>query len=690
MSMFGSMWLGEEKVMTTVAEHASRREKALGARDARDARDAGDARRNQEALIQGRKALLVAVGAIAGIAMHLLLRFAIGATPLVHDLPLFVVLGVGGTALVIELVGRLVRREFGSDLLAGISIVTAVFLGEYLAGALVVLMLSGGQALEQYAVRRASSALDALARRMPSVAHRKHGERGERVEDVPIDDIVVGDMLLIYPHETCPVDGEVVAGSGTMDESYLTGEWLQVPKARGSAVLSGATNGEEALSVRASHLAADSRYAKIMQVMRDSEQDRPRLRRLGDQLGAIYTPVALVAAAIAWGVSGEAERFLAVLVVATPCPLLIAIPVAIIGAISVSAKRTIVVKNPAALEHANSCQTVIFDKTGTLTYGEPKLDEQICSPDFDRRRVLEWVASLERYSKHPLARAIVAAAEQEGIAVQQASEIREPPGQGLRGIIAEHEVQVTSRGKLAAHLVSGADALPSPPGSGPECVIAIDGQYAAVYRFHDEPRADSAAFVSDLANEHGVQQTLIVSGDREGAVRHLASEVGIDHILAEQSPEQKLAAVRQETQNGKTLYIGDGINDAPALTAATVGVAMGQHSEVTSEAADVVVMENSLTKVDEFLHISRRMRRVALQSAVGGMVLSLVGMALAGAGYLPPVFGALTQELIDVLAVANALRAAFLPARMTSCLAVTRQSALGHPRSGAKAGCDAA
>ena len=600
---------------------------------------------------------LIAVLAIAGILLHLLLRFGFHASTTTARAPLLAVLALGGIPLVYELLRKLLRREFGSDLLAGISIVTSVLLGEYLAGAIVVLMLSGGEALENYALKSASSVLGALAKRIPSVAHRK---RDSEITDVALDQIAVGDALVIYPHEISPVDGVVLEGHGVMDESYLTGEPFQITKTTGSAVISGAINGEAALTIRATKRARDSRYAKIMEVMRESEEKRPQLRRLGDQLGAIYTPVAVAVAIGAWAVSGEAIRFLAVLVIATPCPLLIAIPVAIIGSISLCARRAIIVKSPVVLEQIAECRTAIFDKTGTLTYGEPKLTEQLIAPDLVRKEVLTFVASLERYSKHPLSGAILAAAEKEALQLLEVTEVIEPPGQGLRGVVSGHQLEITSRKKLVAQNIAGADQLP-PPAGGLECVVAIDNRYAATFRFRDAPRADSRSFVRHLGPEHQFERVMILSGDRDSEVRYLAEQVGITEVYAQKNPEEKLAIVRQETAVAKTLYVGDGINDAPAMMAATVGMAMGQNSDVTTEAAGVVVLDNSLKKVDEFMHISRRMRSIALQSAVGGMILSIGGMAFAAMGYLTPVEGALAQEVIDVLAVLNALRAAFPP-----------------------------
>jgi heavy metal translocating P-type ATPase len=610
-------------------------------------------------------------GVIAGLAagaigLSLVIRFALGLDVLLNgvrlcDWPLIAALALGGAPLVLGLAIKLVRREFSSDLLAGISIVTSVLLGEYLAGTFVVLMLSGGQTLESYALRSASSVLEALAKRMPSLAHR---QQGAEIADVALADVAVGDTLVVFPHESCPVDGTVLVGHGVMDESYLTGEPYRMSKAPGSAVLSGSINGETALTIRAEKRACDSRYAKIMQVMRESEQQRPRLRRLGDQLGAFYTPVAVALALIAWAASGEPTRFLAVLVVATPCPLIIAIPVAIIGSISLSARRGIIIKDPAVLEKIDTCRIAIFDKTGTLTYGQPRLTEVVVAQGFERSEVLNLVASVERYSKHPLAGAILDAARQSNPTFQVAVEISERPGAGLRGTVGNRTVQITSRKKILAQHPELAAELP-PSQGGLECAILIDGQYAATFRFRDEPRADGASFIQHLMPSHGFERVLLVSGDRESEVAYLAKEVGIREIYASQTPEQKLDLVRKETQRANTLFMGDGINDAPALTAATVGIAFGQNSDIAAEAAGAVIMDTSLVRVDELLHVSRRVRAIALQSAIGGIALSLLGMLVAAAGYLPPVAGAIVQEVIDVLAVLNALRMAVPPGKLS-------------------------
>jgi len=587
---------------------------------------------------------------LLAIALHLALRYGLHLPERASLLPLFAALVIGGAPLVYELAGKLIKREFGSDLLAGVSILTAVLLGQFLVAAIVVLMLSGGAALEFYATAKASSVLDALARRMPSVAH-KHD--GSALKDVKLEEIRVGDVLTVLPHEICPVDGEVLEGHGVMDEAYLTGEPYEISKTPGSQVISGAINGEQALTIRAEKLAVDSRYARIMQVMHATEQQKPRLRRLGDQLGAWYTPLALGVAGAAGILAGDAHRFLSVVVIATPCPLLLAIPTAIIGAISLSARRAIIIKNPAILEQIDSCRTLIFDKTGTLTYGRPTLTEVICAPGFREAEVMRLAGSLEQYSKHPLASAILAGAKRAEVALLPVAQVSERPGEGLRGTIASRTVQITGRNKITA------GQFPLPPlASGLECLVFIDGKYAAAMRFHDAPRRDSRMFIEHLRPRHGVAKVMLVSGDRESEVKYLAETVGITEVHAGKSPEEKVEIVKQEVKREKTLFVGDGINDAPALLAATVGVAFGTASDITAEAADAVVLELALGKIDELMHISRRMRGIALQSALGGMAASIVGMIFAAAGYLPPIGGAIGQELIDLFAVLNAVRVA--------------------------------
>ncbi len=591
---------------------------------------------------------------LLAIAVHLYLRLGTEVSHQATLVPLYAALVIGGAPLVVELGKKLIRREFGSDLLAGISILTACLLGQFLVAAIVVLMLSGGAALESNATARASSVLDALARRVPSNAHRREGAA---LREVGLQEIRIGDILVVFPHDICPVDGVVLEGQGIMDEAYLTGEPYEISKTPGSQVISGAINGDSAIVIQAEKLAVDSRYARIMQVMRATEQQRPRIRRLADQLGAWYTPIAVTVAAVAALASRDPNRFLAVVVIATPCPLLLAIPTAVIGAISLSARRGIIIKNPAVLEQIDACKTLIFDKTGTLTYGRPTLTAVNCAEGFERPHVLTLVGSLEQYSKHPLAVAIVGAAKAEHLPLVAAAHISEHPGEGLLGIIDGRAVKITGRKNLVD------DNLPLPPvTTGLECLAFVDGRYAAALTFHDEPRREGRSFIEHLAPKHGVRKVMLVSGDRDSEVRYLADSVGITDVSAGMSPEEKVAIVKKETSKARTLFVGDGINDAPALLAATVGVAFGSGSDIIAEAADAVVLEPALGKIDELMHIGRRLRRIALQSAVGGMAASVLGMAVAAAGYLPPISGAIAQEIIDLVAVLNAVRVA-LPTR---------------------------
>lgn len=586
--------------------------------------------------------------AAAGIAVHLAMRFSSDNLRHWAIVPLYVTLLAGGLPLLVQLARKLWAWQFGSDFLAGVSIVTAVLLQQYLVAAIVVLMLSGGTALEEFASRRASRVLDELAKRMPGIAHRKT-EQG--LVDIPAQDIVVGDTLVVLPHEICPVDGVVFEGQGAMNEAYLTGEPFEVEKVRGATVLSGALNGESLLTIRAEKLPIDSRYARIMRVMEDTQQQRPHLRRLGDILGGWYTPLAICIAIASWGLSGEVNRFLAVLVIATPCPLLIAIPVAVIGGISLSARRGIIIKNPAVLEQIDSCRTFIFDKTGTLTYGRPKLTRIICSGGFAEPEVLRMAASVERYSKHPLALAILELAKQRALTLSPVSQVHEPPGTGLSGTVNGHEVVVTGRSKV---LPKGLLLPPVEPGL--ECLLFLDGVFAALFGFEDSPRADSAVFITHLSPRHHVSKVILVSGDREAEVAALAKKIGIRTAYGAKSPEEKVELVRAETAQAKTIFMGDGINDTPAMQAATVGIAFGAENDITAEAADAVILERSLEKVDELIHIGRRMRKIALQSALGGMALSAAGMLLAAFGFMSPITGAVAQEFIDLFAVLNAVR----------------------------------
>lgn len=586
---------------------------------------------------------------LAAIALSITFKiFSISSS----NIPLLMVIVMGGIPSVFQILFKLIKGDLGADSLAAIALITACILNQYLAAVIIILMISSGQALEAYAMRKASSVLLALAERMPTLVHRKSSNG---IEEIPLNHIQLNDTIIVYPHETCPVDGVVIEGHGSMDESYLTGEPYQISKIPGAAVLSGAINGETALTLQTQKIPSESRYASIVAVLQEAEQKRPTIRRLGDQIGAVFAPAALAFALLTCYFTNDAIRFLAVLVIATPCPLLIAIPITIISAISMAAKRSIIIKDPTVLERLPTCRTAIFDKTGTLTYGKPELTEIIAKDNNDANFILQNVASLERYSKHPLASAILQAAKKNNLALLDATSIAELPGKGLSGTIGSNKILITHRKKLIEEYPEISNFLPETK-TGLECVVLINDEYRATLRFRDIPRKETKSFISHLKPFHQFKKIMLVSGDRESEVKYLGSFLDLSELHASQTPQQKLEIVRLEMKKNPTLFMGDGINDAPALTAATVGIAFGQFSNVTAEAAGAVIMENSLNRVDELIHLSLSTRKITLQSAIGGMALSVIGMGFAAAGFFTPVVGAIIQEMIDVVAILNALQ----------------------------------
>lgn len=568
-------------------------------------------------------------------------------------------LGLSSVAVVYEVVDDLRQGKFGSDLLAVLAIFVSLALGQYIAGLVIVVMVSGGEILEELATIRASSVLAALAKRMPQQAQRRLPDG--TIKTIPSSELTIDDIIIVAPHGICPTDGVVIEGYGMMDEAYLTGEPTLIAKAPGAMVLSGAINGDAALAIKVLKPAADSRFAQIVSVIQNTSQLQIPLRRLGDRLGAAFTPLALGSACLAWYLSGDPTRFLAVLVVATPCPLIIAIPVAILGAISFAARRGILIRQASALEVLPKCSTLILDKTGTLTFGTPELTEVRCFLPMSERELLTLVGSMEQYSRHPLGRAILDRVKTESVPLTAVSQVRELPGSGLQGIIGSKTIQIVGRKQLPE---ASLDLIQTGT-RGLECFVMVDQQLAAHLVFRDTPRPDSKPFIRHLGPNHSFTKVMLVSGDRGSEVQYMAKALGIEHVHAQVSPEGKLEIVKEESQNAQVAFIGDGINDAPALVAASVGIAFGEGSEVTSSAADVVVLTPSLRAVDELLHLSFFTRQVILQSALGGMALSMVGIIIASMGLLPPTYGALFQEVIDLAAVANALRVSFIQGRLS-------------------------
>lgn len=567
------------------------------------------------------------------------------------QLTLYIVLILGGIPILCGQLINVINFNFSSDILAAISISTAILLSEYLAASLVILMLSGGEALERYASGRASQALNAFIKRLPNTVKKL---TDSTLTEVNISEIKVDDLFSLDPHQISPFDGIVENGKGSVDESLLTGEAYQVSKVKGSQIISGSVNGEVALIVKVTAIGQDTRYEKILKVMKDAQSKKLKLRRIGDQLGAWYTPIAVLLACIFGYYQDSSITFLSVLVVATPCPLIIAIPVAIIGSISKAAEKGILIRDPSILESISKIEKVYLDKTGTMTYGEPEITEIIkLSSEVDQNKILTFVASLEQFSTHPLSKPLVKYAKENNLDLVLPDSCQEQAGLGLIGSFNNCSLVITSR-KIAKERYQAVN-LPEKT-IGLEVIVIYNSTPALLIKLRDQVKTGGKEFITHLKDKHGVKEISILSGDTEEEVQSLAKDVGITEIKAKLSPEDKYKIIKDNTEKSNILFIGDGINDAPALSAATIGIAFGTGSEVSSEAASAVILDGKLNKVDELFHIGKRTRQIALESAIGGMALSIIGMFLAGFGILSPVTGALAQEVIDVFAVVNALR----------------------------------
>ena len=548
------------------------------------------------------------------------------------------------------MVADLRAGSYGVDLLAVTAIASTVAVGEYWAALVVCLMLSGGEALEDYAARRARRELTGLLENAPHTAHRLDDAGG--LTDVPVDDVAVGDRLLVRPFEVVPVDGVLESDGASLDESSLTGESIPVDRARGDQLLSGAVNGAEAFEVRATARAAESQYQRIIALVREAQESRAPFVRLADRVAVPFTVFALALAVGAWIVSGEPVRLAEVLVVATPCPLIIAAPVAFLGGMSRSARAGIIVKSSGTLEQLAHARTAAFDKTGTLTYGVPRVTE-VHAEQGDRDEVLALAAAVEQYSGHPLAAAVVAAARAAGVALPAADDITEIPANGVRGTVAGKVVAVGSARFVERE--TGAEAA-RPPEGHTGVHVAVDGRYAGYVALADELRAETPATMAAL-HRVGIRSTMMLTGDSEHVARHIAAQAGIDDVRAELLPQDKVEAVRSARPR-PVMMVGDGVNDAPVLAAADVGVAMGARgASAASESADIVITLDDLSRVARAVYIGRRTMRVAWQSIGIGVSLSVGLMVVAAFGVLPALAGAWLQEAVDLTCILWALLA---------------------------------
>jgi heavy metal translocating P-type ATPase len=558
-----------------------------------------------------------------------------------------------GVPLIARTVRGALRGHFAADVVAALAIGTALALQQPLAGLVVALMQTGGEALERYAEGRASNALRMLEEAAPRIAHRV---RDGDAEDIPVERIVVADVLLVRPGELVPCDGVVVDGRSHVDTSALTGEPVPVTAIPGVDLPSGSLNQEGALRVRARARASESQYARIVEMVRTAQASKAPLQRLADRYAIWFTPLTLAVCAVTYALTHDPTRILSVLVVATPCPLILATPVAIIGGISRAARSRIIVRHGGALEQLASVTVAIFDKTGTLTIGRPEVSDVVATNGMDANSVLALAAAVEERSGHLLARSVVAEARARGLPIAEARAIIESPGRGVTGDVHGREVAVGSQAYILERYPSLRREWKAPAKPVLSAHVTIDAAHAGVIEFADRVRPAAATTIEQL-RQGGVRRVLLLSGDDAQTARAVANAVGIREARGDLLPQDKVSVVGELVKAGeRVLMVGDGTNDAPALTAATVGVAMARHGGVTAEAADAVLLSDDIADVARAIQISKRTMRVAQQSILAGLGASAAAMVFAAMGMIPPTVGALLQETIDVAVILNALR----------------------------------
>jgi len=561
-------------------------------------------------------------------------------------------------ALLIEIIVSLRRGDVGLDIVAALSMVAALTFGEYLAAAVVALMYAGGQYLESFAERRASREMTALLARVPRNAMRF---REGQLEEVPLDLIAPGDRLMIRKGDVVPVDGSVVEGVAILDQSALTGEAMPVKQPAGGSVMSGSTNAGEAFHLTALRSAAESTYAGIVRLVDAAQRSRAPMSRIADRYAIVFLAATVALAGAAWFLTGDPIRAVAVLVVATPCPLILAVPVALVAGLSRAAKHGILIKGGRAIETLARVRALVIDKTGTLTHGEPRLVSIRTFADVPADEVLRLAASLDQVSPHVIAQTMVAEARARGVALSVPTDVAETPGEGVEGVVDGRRVAVgglrfVSR-RVAPSPGSQLQSRRTPGGAG--VAVGIDGRLAGLLVFEDALRSGTERLLAGLRSQ-GIERIVLATGDRRDAAERVARGLTIDAVRAELTPDQKTLVVLSERKNGPVMMIGDGVNDAPALAAADLGVAMGAKGAAASaEAADVVLLVDQLDRILPALKIARRSRFIALESVVAGIGLSVAGMVAAAFGLISPVQGAVLQELIDVAVILNSLRALY-------------------------------
>jgi len=560
------------------------------------------------------------------------------------------------TALLIEIVTSLRRGDVGLDIVAALSMTAALTFGESLAASIVALMYGGGQYLESFAEKAARREMTALLSRVPRTAIR---HRDGQLEEVALELLQPGDRLLIRRGDVVPVDGTVAGGIGILDQSALTGESLPVKIPLGEAAMSGSTNVGEAFDLVATRRAAESTYAGIVRLVEAAQRARGPMSRMADRYALLFLAVTVVLAVVAWALTGDPIRAVAVLVAATPCPLILAVPVAIVSGLSRAAKLGILIKGGKAIETLARVRSLVIDKTGTLTIGQATIVSAKTADGVSDDELLRIVASLDQASKHVIAQTIVAEARRKDLILAVPSDVTETPGEGVTGTVEGHKVVVGGLRFVTGKIPdAGFSLLPHdrPPGAL-AVAVAIDGSLAGVLVLADELRAGTEALLRELRSM-GIERIVLATGDRHEVAESIAAGLSLDLVRSELTPDQKILVVLSERKNGPVMMIGDGVNDAPALAAADVGVAMGAKGAAASaEAADVVLLVDHLDRILPAIRIARRSRYIALESVVAGIGLSTLAMIAAAFGLLAPVEGALLQEVIDVAVIFNALRA---------------------------------
>lgn len=567
-------------------------------------------------------------------------------------------------ALVVEIVRSLAKGEVGLDIVAALSMSAALFFGETLAAAVVALMYSGGTFLESFAEGRARREMSQLLSRVPRTATR---HRDGKLDEVPLDEIAPNDLLLIRQGDVAPVDGAVESDRAILDQSALTGESMPVRLSRGQDVMSGSTNSGEAFDLRVTRRASESTYAGIVRLVEAAQASKAPMARLADRYSLLFLLITVILAVSAWWFTGDPIRAVAVLVVATPCPLILAVPVALVAGLSRAAQFGVLIKGSRPLEALAGIRTLVLDKTGTLTDGRPQIVSIQTHEGVSPEQLLFLAGSLEQASKHPMARAIVTSARERGAVLQIPTQVVEIPGEGLAGVVEGRNLTVGGARFVAERIGSAAPDSTILGAGSALVVVAVDGKLAGHIVMADTLRSGTSDLLAGL-RRLGIGRIMLATGDRRAVAEAITKGLRLDAVHSEMTPEQKVQLILDEGRShAPVMMVGDGVNDAPALAAADVGVAMGARGAAASaEAADVVLLVDHLDRLLPGIEIAQGARRIALQSVTAGIGLSVAGMIAAALGYLTPVQGALLQEAIDVAVIINALRALRIKPRSLS------------------------